>query len=137
MGHAAVDPAVAAHDMTDTPSSLGMLSAHLLAALLSGLWTAYGERAVFRLVRTLSLGLFRPVRLLLAAVVPYRLGVPASGLSAPVTSVLPDSSRSPIPSSPEVHRGRSLSSDSRIPEPGGTRSATPSLGHRPCRRGGP
>ncbi|MFF0558569.1 hypothetical protein [Streptomyces sp. NPDC004266] len=70
LGHAAMDQAAVAHDMTDMPSSLGMLSAHLLAALLSGLWTAYGERAVFRLVRTLPLGLFRPVRLLLAAVVP-------------------------------------------------------------------
>ncbi|MDT9691266.1 hypothetical protein Q5762_23540 [Streptomyces sp. P9(2023)] len=59
-----------AHDMTDMGTSLGMLSAHLLAALLSGLWMAYGERAVFRLVRALPLWLFRPLRLLLAAVVP-------------------------------------------------------------------
>ncbi|MFF8835707.1 hypothetical protein [Streptomyces sp. NPDC015130] len=70
MGQAAVDHSVVAHDMTDMSSSFGMLSAHLLAALLSGLWMAYGERAVFRLVRTRPLGLFRPLRLLLAAVVP-------------------------------------------------------------------
>ncbi|SEE06639.1 hypothetical protein [Streptomyces sp. TLI_105] len=68
--HATMDHAAVAHDMTDMSSSLGMLTAHLLAAFLSGLWMAYGERAVFRLVRTLPLGLFRPVRLLLAAVVP-------------------------------------------------------------------
>ncbi|MFJ9823047.1 hypothetical protein ACIRSU_01575 [Streptomyces sp. NPDC101160] len=70
LGHPAMDQAAVAHDMTDMSSSFGMLSAHLLAALLSGLWMAYGERAVFRLVRALPLGLFRPLRLLLAAVVP-------------------------------------------------------------------
>ncbi|MYV67215.1 hypothetical protein GT043_15000 [Streptomyces sp. SID2131] len=59
-----------AHDMTDLPTSLGMLSAHLLAALLSGLWMAYGERGVFRVLRALPLRLFRPLRLLFAAVVP-------------------------------------------------------------------
>ncbi|MFF8378220.1 hypothetical protein ACF07V_19065 [Streptomyces sp. NPDC015661] len=77
MGHEAVarvgtamTEAPATHDMTDWASSFGMLSAHLLAALLSGLWMAYGERAVFRVLRALPLGLFRPLRLLLAAVVP-------------------------------------------------------------------
>ncbi|MFF0750794.1 hypothetical protein [Streptomyces sp. NPDC004267] len=78
MGHAAMEHVPAgsgagAHDMTDMSSSLGMLSAHLLAALLSGLWMAYGERAVFRLVRALPLWRFRPLWplwLLLAAVVP-------------------------------------------------------------------
>ncbi|MFI1714978.1 hypothetical protein [Streptomyces litmocidini] len=70
MGHATMDQAAAAHDMTDMSSSFGMLSAHLLAALLSGLWLAYGERAAFRLVRALPLALFRPLRLLLAAVAP-------------------------------------------------------------------
>jgi hypothetical protein len=77
MGHEAVarvgtamTEAPAAHDMTNMSSSFGMLSAHLLAALLSGLWMAYGERAVFRVLRALPLGLFRPLRLLLAAIVP-------------------------------------------------------------------
>ncbi|WP_282697220.1 hypothetical protein [Streptomyces sp. CC208A] len=77
MGHeamartgSAMTEAPAAHDMTGMFSSLGMLSAHLLAALLSGLWMAYGERAVFRVLRALPLGLFRPLRLLLAAIVP-------------------------------------------------------------------
>ncbi|WP_328941483.1 hypothetical protein OG259_07350 [Streptomyces sp. NBC_00250] len=59
-----------AHDMTDMTSSFGMLSAHLLAALLSGLWMAYGERAAFRLLRALPLGLFRPLRLLFGVVLP-------------------------------------------------------------------
>ncbi|MFC9397012.1 hypothetical protein ACFTWS_28185 [Streptomyces sp. NPDC057027] len=58
------------HDMTDMPSSFGMLSAHLLAALLSGLWMAYGEQAAFRLLRAASLRLFRPLVPLLASFVP-------------------------------------------------------------------
>lgn len=49
------------------PSSSGMLAAHLLAALLSGLWLAYGERGAFRLLRALPAGLFRPLALLLCA----------------------------------------------------------------------
>ncbi|MFF9838762.1 hypothetical protein [Streptomyces sp. NPDC013740] len=76
MGHGTMDLATTAHDMTDISSSVGMLSAHLLAALLSGLWMAYGERAVFRLLRALPLGLFRPLRLLLAAVVPVPARAP-------------------------------------------------------------
>ncbi|WP_407562901.1 hypothetical protein [Streptomyces sp. 184] len=36
-------------------SSLGMLGAHLLVALLCGLWLAYGERAAYRIPRTLRL----------------------------------------------------------------------------------
>ncbi|WP_329620535.1 hypothetical protein OG357_08280 [Streptomyces sp. NBC_01255] len=82
MGHGTAEPP-AAHDMTDmaamaemSSSSLGMLSAHLLAALLSGLWMAYGERAVFRLLRALPMGLFRPLRLLFTAVVPVPRDVP-------------------------------------------------------------
>ncbi|MER7406873.1 hypothetical protein ABT373_31480 [Streptomyces sp. NPDC000070] len=35
-------------------SSLGMLAAHLLAALLCGLWLGHGERAVFRLLRAVG-----------------------------------------------------------------------------------
>ncbi|MFD0071104.1 hypothetical protein ACFVIY_01510 [Streptomyces sp. NPDC127166] len=58
------------HDMTEMPSSFGMLSAHLLAALLSGLWMAYGEQAAFRLLRAASLRLFRPLVPLLASFVP-------------------------------------------------------------------
>ncbi|MFE4308304.1 hypothetical protein [Streptomyces sp. NPDC056891] len=65
-----VSEAPAGHDMTDVSSSLGMLSAHLLAALLSGLWMAFGERAAFRLLLAASLRLFRPLRPLLAFFVP-------------------------------------------------------------------
>ncbi|MFE5942449.1 hypothetical protein [Streptomyces sp. NPDC056480] len=60
----------AGHDMTDMSSSLGMLSAHILAALLSGLWMAFGEQAAFRLLLATSLRLFRPLRPLLASFVP-------------------------------------------------------------------
>lgn len=71
----AVAETPAAHDMTDIASSSGMLSAHLLAALLSGLWMAYGERAAFRLLRALPAALLRPLWFaalwtLFAAVVP-------------------------------------------------------------------
>lgn len=71
----AVAETPAAHDMTDIASSSGMLSAHLLAALLSGLWMAYGEQAAFRLLRALPAALLRPLWFpalwtLFAAVVP-------------------------------------------------------------------
>ncbi|WP_406304151.1 hypothetical protein OHA61_19900 [Streptomyces sp. NBC_00885] len=57
-----------AHDMTGMSgggmaSSTGMLAAHLLAALLSGLWLAYGERAAFRILRALADRLVAPLRL--------------------------------------------------------------------------
>ncbi|MGW1490611.1 hypothetical protein [Streptomyces sp. NPDC002402] len=54
-----------AHDMTGggMASSTGMLAAHLLAALLSGLWLAYGERAAFRILRALADRLVAPLRL--------------------------------------------------------------------------
>ncbi|MFF0392902.1 PE-PGRS family protein [Kitasatospora sp. NPDC004615] len=48
----------------------GMLAAHLLAALLLGLWLAAGERAVHGLARTVAARLFAPVLLLLGAVRP-------------------------------------------------------------------
>ncbi|WP_338675020.1 hypothetical protein V1460_20025 [Streptomyces sp. SCSIO 30461] len=54
-------------------SSLGMLVAHLLAALLAGLWLAHGERAAFRILRALAGWLTAPLRLLSALPVPpYR-----------------------------------------------------------------
>ncbi|WP_324604983.1 hypothetical protein [Streptomyces griseus] len=73
MSHAPPGGGVPVHDMTDMASSPGMLSAHLLAALLSGLWLAYGERAFFRVVRALPLWRRRsprPLWRLLSAVVP-------------------------------------------------------------------
>ncbi|MET9760792.1 hypothetical protein ABZ016_17255 [Streptomyces sp. NPDC006372] len=51
-------------------SSLGMLAAHLLAALLCGLWLGHGERAVFRLMRAVAGRLAAPLRLLFALPVP-------------------------------------------------------------------
>ncbi|WP_393098831.1 hypothetical protein [Streptomyces sp. LN325] len=51
-------------------SSLGMLAAHLVAALLCGLWLAHGERAAFRILRALAARLAAPLRLLLALPVP-------------------------------------------------------------------
>ncbi|MDG9723158.1 hypothetical protein [Streptomyces sp. DH41] len=57
-----VDPG--GHAMGDM-SSTGMLAAHLVAALLCGLWLAHGERAAFRIVRSLAARLVAPLRLLL------------------------------------------------------------------------
>ncbi|MER7825774.1 hypothetical protein ABTX85_24810 [Streptomyces sp. NPDC096097] len=51
-------------------SPVGMLAAHLLAALLCGLWLAHGERAAFRVVRAVAGRLWTPLRLLLRTVVP-------------------------------------------------------------------
>ncbi|MFB7927706.1 hypothetical protein ACFC4C_01220 [Streptomyces sp. NPDC056039] len=51
-------------------SSTGMLAAHLLAALVCGLWLAHGERAAFRIVRALAGWLTAPLRLLLRMPVP-------------------------------------------------------------------
>jgi hypothetical protein len=51
-------------------SSLGMLSAHLLAAVLCGLWLGHGERAVFRLLRAVGGRLAAPLRLLSALPAP-------------------------------------------------------------------
>ncbi|MFE2280694.1 hypothetical protein ACFXAE_26410 [Streptomyces sp. NPDC059454] len=53
-------------------SSAGMLAAHLLAALLCGLWLGYGERAVFRVLRAVGGWLAAPMRLLFPAPVPSR-----------------------------------------------------------------
>ncbi|CCK28324.1 hypothetical protein BN159_3945 [Streptomyces davaonensis JCM 4913] len=54
----------------DSSSSFGMLAAHLLAALLCGLWLAYGERAAFRILRAVAGWLVAPLRLLLALPAP-------------------------------------------------------------------
>ncbi|MGX5187786.1 hypothetical protein ACWKT5_34830 [Streptomyces avermitilis] len=57
------------HDMGGG-SSFGMLAAHSAAALLCGLWLAYGERAAFRILRALAGRLAAPLRLLLALPTP-------------------------------------------------------------------
>lgn len=46
-------------------SAFGMLLAHLLAAVLCGLWLAHGERAAFRVLRAVAARLAAPLRLLL------------------------------------------------------------------------
>ncbi|MBV2356705.1 hypothetical protein KUM39_20390 [Streptomyces sp. J2-1] len=45
-------------------ASVGMFAAHLLAAVLCGLWLAHGERAVFRVLRATAARLAAPLRLL-------------------------------------------------------------------------
>ncbi|MER5662362.1 hypothetical protein [Streptomyces mirabilis] len=57
---------------TGGTSSFGMLAAHALAAVLSGLWLAYGERAAFRVLRAVAGWLAAPLRLLLALPAPPR-----------------------------------------------------------------
>lgn len=57
------------HDMGGMSPS-GMLMAHLLAAVLSGLWLAYGEQAAFRIARSVVGRLVAPLRL------PFRLPTP-------------------------------------------------------------
>ncbi|MEU9408817.1 hypothetical protein AB0E08_24430 [Streptomyces sp. NPDC048281] len=51
---------------TGGTASTGMFAAHLLAALLCGLWLGHGERAAFRIVRAVAGRLVAPLRLLLA-----------------------------------------------------------------------
>ncbi|MCZ4507690.1 hypothetical protein O3Q52_05590 [Streptomyces sp. ActVer] len=67
MGHSAPAGQLGpmAHDMGGT-SSFGMLAAHTLAALLSGLWLAHGERAAFRVLRAVTGWLAAPLRLPIA-----------------------------------------------------------------------
>ncbi|MFK4546427.1 hypothetical protein RKD29_006023 [Streptomyces tendae] len=60
------------HDMTAMAgmSSWGMPAAHLLAALLCGLWLAQGESAVFKTIRACADRAFVPLRLVLAVLCP-------------------------------------------------------------------
>ncbi|BDM69044.1 hypothetical protein HEK616_25310 [Streptomyces nigrescens] len=51
-------------------SAAGMVAAHLLVALLSAWWLWGGERAAFRLVRSVSARLFAPLALVLRIVLP-------------------------------------------------------------------
>lgn len=54
------------HSMDGGSPSFGMLAAHLLAAVLCGLWLAYGEKATFRILRAAAGWLAAPLRLVLA-----------------------------------------------------------------------
>ncbi|MFJ8636702.1 hypothetical protein [Streptomyces sp. NPDC093568] len=67
--HMDAGPTGMAHDMAGM-SSLGMLAAHTLAALLCGLWLAHGERAAFRILRAVAGWLAAPLRLSLTLPVP-------------------------------------------------------------------
>ncbi|MEV8533398.1 hypothetical protein [Streptomyces sp. NPDC051211] len=90
--HAAADPALpasfpaplpAGHDMgcmSPTGMAAGMAAAHLLAALLCGLWLAYGERAVFRLLRSFAGRFLTPLRSLLHRPVPVHPYRPRAGV---------------------------------------------------------
>ncbi|GAA4787147.1 hypothetical protein GCM10023329_42630 [Streptomyces sanyensis] len=76
----------AGHEMAGMSAS-GMLAAHLLAAVLAGLWLAYTERGVFRLLRALAHWVWAPLRVLLGLPVrtPHRSGVrPRPGTGARV-----------------------------------------------------
>ncbi|MFG2934921.1 hypothetical protein [Streptomyces sp. NPDC048282] len=70
MGSAHISPAEYLVLGTGGTASTGMLAAHLLAALLCGLWLGHGERAAFRISRAaaarLTAPLIAPLRLLLA-----------------------------------------------------------------------
>ncbi|MBQ0826219.1 hypothetical protein [Streptomyces tagetis] len=66
----AADPAAAAQHTMGGLSPAGMLAAHLLAALLCGLWLAHGERAAFRIVRALAGWFVAPLRPLLRPALP-------------------------------------------------------------------
>ncbi|EST19271.1 hypothetical protein M878_42300 [Streptomyces roseochromogenus subsp. oscitans DS 12.976] len=68
MGHTSMNPLQhMGHSLgAGDASSSGMAAAHLLAALLTGLWLAYGEKAAFRILRAAAGRLAAPLRLLLA-----------------------------------------------------------------------
>ncbi|MCH5671462.1 hypothetical protein [Streptomyces gilvus] len=51
-------------------ATYGMFAAHLLAAVLCGVWLAYGERAFFRVLRAAATWLMAPLRMLLAGPAP-------------------------------------------------------------------
>ncbi|MFI1617458.1 PE-PGRS family protein [Streptomyces lydicus] len=56
--------------MAQHGSAAGMVAAHLLVALLGAVWLWGGERAAFRLVRSVSARLFAPLVLVLRRVLP-------------------------------------------------------------------
>ncbi|MFH9084098.1 hypothetical protein [Streptomyces sp. NPDC017673] len=66
MGHPGMSPVRHMGHSMDGGSSSGMLAAHLIAAMLCGLWMAYGEKATFRILRATAGWLAAPLRLLLA-----------------------------------------------------------------------
>ncbi|MFC7886588.1 hypothetical protein ACFUVV_32555 [Streptomyces sp. NPDC057376] len=69
-GMGATDATAAVGHAMGGMSPSGMLAAHLVAALLCGLWLAHGERAAFRIVRSLAARLVAPLRLPLRPAAP-------------------------------------------------------------------
>ncbi|MDH2388075.1 hypothetical protein QCN29_04585 [Streptomyces sp. HNM0663] len=75
-GHAghAPDSAALAHGAVGMDplgmDPLGMAAAHVLAALICGLWLAHGERAAFRVLRAAASRLAAPLRLPLSVPLP-------------------------------------------------------------------
>lgn len=61
-GHSTM-PAMAS--MSHGYSAVGMVAAHLLVAVLCGLWLAYGERTAFRIGRVIATRILAPVLLIL------------------------------------------------------------------------
>ncbi|MEU4212567.1 hypothetical protein AB0F13_21655 [Streptomyces sp. NPDC026206] len=75
MDHAMGGMDMAGMSMHAGHGALGMWSAHVLVALLCGIWLSGGEQAAFRLGRTIGARLFTPL-LLLFRDVPVRSGPP-------------------------------------------------------------
>ncbi|MFD3875567.1 hypothetical protein [Streptomyces sp. NPDC058623] len=74
----AVQVGAGGHEMAGM-SPAGMVTAHLLAAVLCGLWLAHGERAAYRIARCVAARLRAPLRLLWRPVgPPHRPPVPVS-----------------------------------------------------------
>ncbi|MFD7084352.1 hypothetical protein ACFYXV_06310 [Streptomyces sp. NPDC002181] len=70
-------PMAAGHGI-GSASPTGMLAAHLLAALLCGLWLAYGEQGTFRVLRALAGLLLVPLRRAFRP--PAPVGLPRRGV---------------------------------------------------------
>ncbi|MDC2961325.1 hypothetical protein [Streptomyces gilvifuscus] len=66
MDHTGMSPMEHMGHSMNSSSLVGMFAAHLLAAVLCGLWLAHGEKAAFRILRAASGWLVAPLRLLLA-----------------------------------------------------------------------
>ncbi|MEW1655119.1 PE-PGRS family protein [Streptomyces sp. NPDC093707] len=86
MGHSPTDLHMGA-GMGMHGSAGGMLAAHLLVALLSAWWLWGGERAAFRLLRSVSAWLFAPLLLVLRAVLPDARPVPRPARQEPRCAV--------------------------------------------------
>ncbi|WP_306490426.1 hypothetical protein [Streptomyces brasiliscabiei] len=145
MGHAA-HPGPAAHlGLSAHPghgtdggsSSLGMLAAHTLAALLSGLWLGHGERAAFRVLRAVAGWLAAPLRRPAAATaVPAPRPGPGPSRERTVRVPRPALAHTIVSRGPPA--GTAVVRDSRCPEPvrlfPGHRTAGARAGGRPSGR---